>query len=63
MVKLVYYNNLAKGMSTLRRDQSDSRFTIKQILLGLGEYTTQFFTINNLQQVKHKSFEKSVIKY
>ena len=34
--------NLSKGMSTLWPDQSDSRFFIKQIPLGLVEYIAQF---------------------
>ena len=55
--------NLAKGIGTLRPDQSDSRFPIKQMPLGLVEYIAQFFAADNLQQVNHKSFEGSVIKY
>lgn len=43
--------NLAKGMGTLRPDQSDSRFPIKQMPLGLVEYIAQFFAADNLQQV------------
>ena len=43
--------NLAKGIGTLRPDQSDSRFPIKQMPFGLIEYTAQFFAADNLQQV------------
>ena len=35
----------------LRPDQSDSRFPIKQMPLGLVEYIAQFFAADNLQQV------------
>ena len=55
--------NLAKGMGILQPDQSDSRFPIKQMPLGLVEYIVQFFATDNLQQVNHKSFEESIIKY
>ena len=41
----MYYNKLAKGMDTLQPDQSDSCFPIKQMLLGLVEYTTQFLLL------------------
>ena len=45
--------NLAKGIGTMRPDQSDSRFPIKRMPLGLVEYVAQFFAADNLQQVSH----------
>lgn len=47
--------NLAKGMGTLRPDKKDSRFPIKQMPMGLVEYTAQFFAFDNLQQVKQNA--------
>ena len=43
-IQINVLRNLTKGMGTLQPDWSDSRFPIKQMLLGLVEYTTQIFT-------------------
>ena len=43
----MYYNRITKGMGTLQTNQSDSRFSIKQMLLGLGEYATYFLQLTN----------------
>jgi len=43
--------NLAKGIGTMRPDQSDSHFSIKRMPLGLVEYVANFFAAENLQQV------------
>ena len=44
--------NLAKGIGTQRQDKSETRFPIKQMPMGLIEYVTQFFAVDNLQQIK-----------
>lgn len=44
--------NLAKGVGTQRQDKTDTRFPIKHMPMGLIEYATQFFAVDNLQQVK-----------
>jgi len=54
--------NLAKGIGTMRPDQSDSRFPIKQMPLGLVEYAAHFFAADNLQQVSRYLFS-SVVKF
>lgn len=43
--------NLAKGIGTMREDQSDSRFPTQRMPMGLVEYTTNFFVANDLNQV------------
>ena len=35
--------NLAKGISTMRRDGSDSRFPTQRMPFGLVEYSASFF--------------------
>ena len=47
--------NLAKGVETLRQDNSDTRFPIKCMPMGLIEYVTQLFAADNLQQVNISS--------
>ena len=43
--------NLAKGIGTLRADNSDSRFPTKRMPMGLIEYTASFFVCDDLHQV------------
>ena len=49
--KILMYNvlyNLAKGIGTMRPDQSDSSFSIKQMPLGLVEYIAHFFAAQTM---------------
>jgi len=48
--------SLAKGIGTLRLDESDSCFPIKRMPMGLVEYIVQFFAVDNLQQVNYLVF-------
>ena len=43
--------NLAKGIGTMREDNSDSKFPTKCMPMGLVEYAANFFSCDNLQQV------------
>jgi len=43
--------NLAKGLSTLRADQSDSYFPVTRMPMGLIEYTTNFFVSEHINEV------------
>ena len=43
--------NLAKGISTMREDGSDSRFPTQRMPMGLVEYTASFFVADDLNQV------------
>ena len=43
--------NLAKGIGTIRADNSDSRFPTKRIPMGLIEYTASFFACDDLHKV------------
>lgn len=43
--------SLAKGIGTMREDNSDSLFPVKRMPMGLVEYTANFFTAENLNQV------------
>ena len=40
--------NLAKGIGTQRQDKSETRFPIKQMPMGLIEYVTEFFAVDDL---------------
>jgi hypothetical protein len=40
--------SLAKGIGTMREDQSDSKFSTKRMPLGLMEYIANFFVAQNL---------------
>ena len=43
--------SLAKGLSTLRPDGSDSKFPAKRMPAGLLQYMVEFFAADNLSQV------------
>ena len=43
--------NLAKGIGTMRKDGSDSRFPTQRMPIGLVEYTASFFVADDLNQV------------
>ena len=43
--------NLAKGIGTLREDNSDSRLPTKRMPMGLIEYTASFFANDDLHKV------------
>ena len=43
--------NLAKGIGTLRADNSDSRLPTKRMPMGLIEYTASFFASDDLHKV------------
>ena len=43
--------SLAKGLGTLRSDDSDSKFPAKQMPAGLLQYMVEFFAADNLSQV------------
>lgn len=42
---------LARGIGTMRDDQSDSRFPTKRMPMGLLEYSANFFLADNINQV------------
>ena len=44
--------NLVKGISTMRRDGSDSRFPTQRMPFGLVEYSASFFIADDLNQVQ-----------
>ena len=43
---------LAKGLGTMRADESDSRFPAKWMPMGLVEYAADFFAADSLQSVR-----------
>ncbi len=43
--------NLAKGVGTNRMDESESRFPVTWMPMGLVEYTTNFFVADDLNAV------------
>lgn len=43
--------SLAKGLGTMRNDQSDSCFPVKRMPMGLIEYACNFFVSETLEQV------------
>ncbi|XP_065887166.1 uncharacterized protein [Dysidea avara] len=43
--------NLAKGMGTLREDNTDSKFPMKRMPMGLVEYAASFFACDDLREV------------
>ena len=43
--------NLAKGISKMRTDGSDSCFPVLRMPMGLVEYLTSFYTSDNLNRV------------
>ncbi len=43
--------NLAKGVGTNRMDESESRFPVTRMPMGLVEYTTNFFVADDLNAV------------
>ena len=44
-------NNLSKGVGTNRSDESESRFPVARMPMGLVEYTTNFFVADDLNSV------------
>lgn len=42
---------MAKGLGTMRRDESDSLLPAKRMPIGLNEYAANFFTAHSIQQV------------
>ena len=45
--------NLARGLGTMRNDQSDSCFPVNRMPMGLIEYTCNFFVSETLEQVSN----------
>lgn len=45
--------NLVKSIGTIREDGSDSCFPCKRMPMGMLEYTANFFSRENIQQVKY----------
>ena len=42
---------LAKGLGTMRKDNSDSLLPTKRMPMGLIEYALKFFTVSSVKQV------------
>ena len=43
---------IAKGMGTVRTDNSDSVFPVKRVVTGLVEYCVNFFNAGDAQNVR-----------
>ena len=43
--------NLAKGIGTCRENETESRFPVGKMPMGLVEYTANFFVANNINSV------------
>lgn len=57
---------LAKGIGSMREDQSDSQFPTKRMPLGLVEYMANFFAAESINQVGllwHSSNVHTIIQY
>lgn len=57
----IFYN-LAKGIRTMRDDDSDSIFPVKHMPFGLLEYMAKFFSCDTFQQVIFFLSCKSVLR-